>query len=219
MSQLTTENIEYIHRKLKSRGVAHIDLRYELADHIATGIEEKMELGTTFQNAFDEVMDTFGRCGISKLQQEKSKKLLKQSKIIVWEYIKSYFKLPKIIMTLLIILIFTAIYCRTENCELYFACFWGCYIAVLIFISVFLLIKYHKKRFSQLEPFAYIMGFIGIIPIQIFNAFNAFHLFNFNSFTCIALSSVFTLMMVVAFEMYLDIRKELTKQYGFLLTV
>ena len=152
MNQLTPENIDFIHRKLKSRGVAHIDLRYELADHIATGIEEKMEEGLSFQAAFDEVMNTFGRCGISKLQQEKSKKLLKQSKIIVWTYIKSYFKLPKIIMTLLIVLGFSYLYNLNTSFQLYFSYFWVCYAASMCFTSVFLVIKYWERRFSQLDP-------------------------------------------------------------------
>lgn len=213
MSQLTSENMAYIHRKLKSRGVGHIDLRYELADHIATAIEEKMEKDISFQTAFDEVMETFGRCGISKLQQEKTKKLRKQSRIIVWHYIKSYFNLPKIVMTIFIVLGYSYLYNLNNNFEQYFYIFCICFIALMISQVIFLTIKYRKRRFSQMEPVNYILGFMGFLPA---NMINFIQLLSFNPLICIVISSIFTLVLVVAFEMYRDINEELTTRYRYM---
>ena len=53
----TKENIQFIDTYLENSDVVYIDIRYEMIDHIATGVEEMMEKNNIdFYNAFKDYM-------------------------------------------------------------------------------------------------------------------------------------------------------------------
>ena len=55
--KLTKENLQFIDTYLKNNQVIYIDIRYEMIDHIATAVEEKMEEESLdFYNAFKNYM-------------------------------------------------------------------------------------------------------------------------------------------------------------------
>lgn len=63
MSQLTEEHIHYIVRDLSYRGLVHEGLQEELLDHICSAVEEKMNSGTRFFEAYQQVIRSFGDTG------------------------------------------------------------------------------------------------------------------------------------------------------------
>ena len=109
MYSLTSEQLQYIFTFLEKKRVIYKDVQYELADHIASRVEEIQETDSkvTFENAVYQVYKSFGIFGFTKVVQKKSEELNKQWLLKFKSYLFEYFKLPKIIITFsLTILVF-----------------------------------------------------------------------------------------------------------------
>ena len=78
-------------------------MQVELVDHLASTIESKVEdkPGLSFEEAHNLSDYEFGTFGFSKIKEEKKKALKKQYLNIIFQYFLGFFKLPKIILTLL----------------------------------------------------------------------------------------------------------------------
>lgn len=86
--QLTNEHISYIIKDLHSRGLVYEGLEDELVDHICTAVEEKMQSGEKFIEAYREVISTFGNtAGIQATQQQS----IQSKNSIVKAMLKNYF--------------------------------------------------------------------------------------------------------------------------------
>lgn len=68
--KLKASQVEFIERDLEKRGVAYDPLREDLVDHICCEVEEKMEAGKTFMDAYQEVALRFVRRGLVELNTE-----------------------------------------------------------------------------------------------------------------------------------------------------
>jgi hypothetical protein len=77
----------------------------ELVDHLANGIETQLEENPnlTFESALNSEFKKFGIMGFSEVIEEKTKALNSHYRILVWKYFKAFFKLPKILITLVLI--------------------------------------------------------------------------------------------------------------------
>ncbi len=64
--ELTKAQVTEIEEHLKSNGVKYWDIRIEMLDHIATDIEQKMELGGSFEEAKKEALQKLGWNGSLK---------------------------------------------------------------------------------------------------------------------------------------------------------
>ena len=58
--KLTKEHINYIEAYLKKNKVKYWDIRFELLDHIATDVEQRMQSGLDFEEALKQVHVSFG---------------------------------------------------------------------------------------------------------------------------------------------------------------
>jgi hypothetical protein len=106
--KLAADQIAQIKSWVSKRGFTHTDVQYEIIDHIASAIEEKMEGDPklTLENAFEEVHRSFGVCGFLEIEEAIAKKLqnelwrsyLQAGKIIITS--------PKVLIPLVIVLIF-----------------------------------------------------------------------------------------------------------------
>ncbi len=101
--KLTTQQLAEIKTFIKKKGYPEPDIQMELLDHLACGIEERMETGIPFEKAFRETYNNFGIFGFSDFVEG----ITKGHQRTVWFQIKSYLKtifgLPWIFFTFLVV--------------------------------------------------------------------------------------------------------------------
>jgi len=69
--QLSDDHIAYIRKDLHYRGIVHEGLEEELIDHICSSVEEQMEKGIRFIDAYHSVLKKFGHtAGLRQTQQQ-----------------------------------------------------------------------------------------------------------------------------------------------------
>jgi hypothetical protein len=70
MDLLTEQQITWIQKEIKIKGIADTSLEDDLLDHICCIIEENLAKGSSFEIAFDLVIEKFGPAGFRKIQKE-----------------------------------------------------------------------------------------------------------------------------------------------------
>ncbi|MFN8344406.1 MAG: hypothetical protein U0X91_05360 [Spirosomataceae bacterium] len=123
--KLTTEQLELISKEVIEGGIKYQDLYEELLDHYITAIEDRVENGKTFGEAFGEVHEGFtnyklylgsfyyydarrfrtvriDNYGLVKLQNEYKERLNKEMAKRHWQIMKNYFRWPTLVTTLLV---------------------------------------------------------------------------------------------------------------------
>jgi putative ABC transport system permease protein len=68
--KLKDAQIELIEKDLGRKGITYDPLHEDLVDHVCSEIEERMEKGESFRNAYDRVMDRFEQRGLPELNKE-----------------------------------------------------------------------------------------------------------------------------------------------------
>ncbi|MCF8370964.1 MAG: hypothetical protein K9H64_05030 [Bacteroidales bacterium] len=107
---LTKEQTDWIRTNIRNRGIETIDLEHEMVDHISSAVEEKLDEGVAFRDAYKSVVNEFGPFGLKKLQYSKNIKLRKKGRRMIFRNMKAYLKPPKIALTLLIAAILFTLY-------------------------------------------------------------------------------------------------------------
>jgi len=104
---LSDKEIDTLFKFVRGKYVHYEDLQHELVDHLACSIEELMKENTelNFDKALQVVYSKFPVTGFTNLITEKSQALEKYWKTRFWQYYKSFFKLPKILLTIGIVFI------------------------------------------------------------------------------------------------------------------
>ena len=112
MEQLTSQHIEELYAYTDRVHFNYEDLKFEVVDHIATGVEEMMDNNPdmTFSRALYEYSGTLPHSFFGDIISEKSKALKKYWRKKLGLYLISYFTLPKIILTAIITLSLFMIY-------------------------------------------------------------------------------------------------------------
>src|SRR5882724_7008138 len=68
---LNNENIDFIIKDLHKRGILLDDLRDEIIDHVCSAVEERMQNGARFVDAYNQVIGSFGNTsGLQQTQKE-----------------------------------------------------------------------------------------------------------------------------------------------------
>ena len=105
MKKLTEKHIEELYIFTRQHYVEYYDVQTELVDHLANDIEQiwdnKPQL--SFEKARNISFKKFGIFGFMNVIEEKQKQLNKKYIKIVFQFIKDWFKLPKIILTVLML--------------------------------------------------------------------------------------------------------------------
>jgi hypothetical protein len=70
MAELTEPQIDLISAYIKQHGVAHDELHDDLLDHVCTSIENLMDQGHSFEDAFQQTIKLFGPGGLKQVQQQ-----------------------------------------------------------------------------------------------------------------------------------------------------
>lgn len=105
--KLTQKQVQELYAFTRKHHVVHYDLQTELVDHLANAIEKQWVKNpeTDFNNALKNEFKKFGAFGFKKIIKDRKKVLNKKYFKIIIRYYLEYFRLPKIITTLLIIAI------------------------------------------------------------------------------------------------------------------
>ena len=185
--KLTQTQINHLYQFTKQHYVEWYDLQTELVDHLANAIEEQWQQNPklTFEDALQIEFKKFGVCGFLDVVEERRVALHKKYKKLVWKHFKTFFTLPKIIVT------FIAVFILFKLLLLYDSTF-------IILISLFVLLtfmfwfgvykmfknkKKHEKLtgkkwlFSENVSQAGSFGGLSFLPLQVaFHFYEKFHM-------------------------------------------
>ena len=189
--KLTTLQIEQLYKFTRQHYVEHYDVQTELVDHLANDIEqiwiEKPTL--TFEQARDISFKKFGIFGFMDVVEYKQKQMNKKYFRIILGFVKQWFSIPKIIVTL------TMFYCFYLLLQFSFAqyLFPGFFFTILI-IEFIILIKRRKKLNTKFKTTGKKWLFEDIIETQgngnvIFGLFYIFQFLTPNSYDNLSTSS------------------------------
>lgn len=106
--KLTAEQVERLYAFTRQHYVEYYDVQTELVDHLANAIEATWEENP--QLSFDEILHAefkkFGVFGFMDVVEKRQAAMGKKYNKMVWHYAKGYFKLPKVVMTAVLTLLY-----------------------------------------------------------------------------------------------------------------
>lgn len=105
----TEAEIRYLFQFLNKKGVKYLDVKVELLDHLAEGLEEcwRKQPGLPIELAANEVYQTFGIFGFGKMMEQKRQQLFKATIKKLHLDILSHLQAPQIATALLMTLLMT----------------------------------------------------------------------------------------------------------------
>lgn len=104
--KLTEAQIEELYVFTRKKYVEYYDVQTELVDHLASSIEEKMSVSNiNFETALQQVYAQFGIFGFNDLVGQKEMEVALKGRSLFRKSFIEYFKLPKILLLLLIFLV------------------------------------------------------------------------------------------------------------------
>ena len=115
--KLNKAQIDRLFEFCRKHYVRHYDLQIELVDHLAMAIEARMnahpEIG--FERALSEIYASFGKTGFRKIVLAKEKAMEQEHSRRYWKTFRSFFSIPKVLMTLSLFLLIISIYRQAFN--------------------------------------------------------------------------------------------------------
>lgn len=149
MKKVSAEQIQQLYKFTRQHYVEHYDVQTELVDHLANDIETiwQENPNLTFEEARDRSFKKFGVFGFMNMYEARQKELSKKYVRILWQYAKEWFKLPKILATITLFLVFYTIFKTSYG--IYF--FFGIFLLLIIYMLVNAqkLIKKVKQKTKQ----------------------------------------------------------------------
>lgn len=125
---LTEKQIDELFRFCEKKFVRHYDLQVELVDHLAERVEEEMAADgkLNFEEALQKVYKGFGIFGFAHIVQDRAAMLEKKNRKLWWSGVKSFFVLPRLLLTLSLALLFyqLANFLSPEICGVALLCAW-----------------------------------------------------------------------------------------------
>ncbi len=165
--KLSKDQIQYIDDYLKHHKFKYWDIRYEILDHIVNMVEDKMEQGTSFDDAMIEVHQSFGNSmkmlwntgveysifangdGYKKLYHVKVREITKKYRKQMFTEFKNFFKSFKNLLFILLVIVTETQLYTLFNYTILFRINIISILLIIIVISLFVVVKYHlKKNFS-----------------------------------------------------------------------
>jgi hypothetical protein len=232
--QLTQEQIDDLYAFCEEQEVIYYDVQIELVDHLANAIEQKWKQNQTlsYEDALWAVYDEFGASGFRKIISSKEKELEKKYNRLLWRYVGEFFKLPKIVLTIISTLILLVIFQITHfNYLINF----GLLVLFILASFVFLLFYFPGKTQLNVEEGKSFVLFEQfkichrqIVYLAVFPTLNVFlwgHLFikHFNILSSMMFSRdlvaslfyVFIGIVIIVYGFYLPdrIKEDFTSEY------
>lgn len=206
--QLTNQNIQDLYTFTRKHFVEHYDVQTELVDHLANDIEEIWQENPklTFEQARDKSFKKFGVFGFMDVVEEKQKQLGKKYWSIIFSFVKEWFKLPKILTTIMLVWLFYLLL-TSKVSPYYFFGFWFLYIGY-VSVKMYMLKKQMNKRKEKsgkmwlLEDFIFKQGAVNValIPIYSFQMIvDIDKATSLNPYTAITVSVICTAILILGY--------------------
>jgi hypothetical protein len=115
--KLTKEEIAVLFYFCENEEVYDYDLQIELVDHLASYIEDqwKADPEIEFEAAVENLYSKFGWKEFRKLERQIARQLKRKFRRMLWQNFLEYFRLPKIAITLIIMVSVFSVLRMTEN--------------------------------------------------------------------------------------------------------
>lgn len=140
--KLTQNHIEQLYKFTRQHYVEYYDVQTELVDHLANDIEKIWETQPhlSFEDARDKSFKKFGIFGFMDVVESRQKAMTKRYWKILIRFIKEWFELPKMILTLTIFIGFYLLLIIPNSNYIIMAT-----ILILVVYDVFKSIIYRKR--------------------------------------------------------------------------
>jgi len=160
--KLSAEQIAQIKSWISKRGFTHTDVQYEIIDHVASAIEDKLEKNPdlTLETAFKEVHKSFGIFGFSEIEESIVSKLHHELRNSYGRALKQIFGSEKILIPILLILTLITF---SQNFPQFFELFCqSMFIVSCLMAMIYYFVQYRQKKYIK-NYLSFKMA-IGIIP-------------------------------------------------------
>ncbi len=146
--KLTKEQIQQIDDYIVACDIKWYDVKMELVDHFATSLEEKLEENPTldFKQTIVNEHKSFSDQGFKKLLNTKTKAVEKQFYKQVFKHLKSFFKLPKIFISVSIFYGLLLLMNLVENKEYFFVVLTIILLAIIIQVFARIMAYNNNKK-------------------------------------------------------------------------
>ncbi|WP_296618933.1 hypothetical protein [Marivirga sp.] len=159
---LSAEQIAQIKSWISKRGFTHTDVQYEIIDHVASAIEEKMKNKPelSLEEAFSEVHKSFGVFGFQTFEESIANRLNKELWRSYGIAIKQIIKSEKILIPILLIL--SLILFRQKFIQYFQEFHQNVFLTSLVGSIVYYFVLYRRKK--HIKNYLSFRMAIGIIP-------------------------------------------------------
>ena len=172
--ELSKEQIHEINEYISACGIKYYDVKIEIVDHFASILEIRLDENPSlnFKETIIEEHKKFSNNGFKKLLETKTKtthnKFVKQT----WTNFKSFFKLPKIIITIALFFLLKELMHSFQNKENFFFILVGIslFIMLQLLVRISLGLKQKKERFLTLERTSIFLQIVNFIFICFYNS-------------------------------------------------
>ncbi|MGJ7031044.1 hypothetical protein [Niabella hirudinis] len=222
---LTDEQITTLDSFCQKKGVHYYDLRQELVDHLAEGIEGRIAADpkTDFKTALQQVYSGFGITGFSNVIRQREEASCKRARKKERQYFKAYFTFPKIALSLLLFLLLSAPVAlfKIRDAAAVYKAYCIFLFAFALFAIIFVSIRFKRpvQKLLLLKHTGSFTVFVGLfqVPNLYFNlAVNGFDIdvnhtpwFNLAMAAFCTLAILFTLARYHAYRaIYADARRQ-----------
>jgi len=149
--KLSKNQIQQIDDYIFSCGIEWFDVRMELVDHFANSLEKIIEENPTliFKQLIVDEHKKFSIVGFKKLLETKTKAVEKQFYKQVFTHLKTFFKLPKVIISVSVFYVLTLIMNYVSNKEYFFM---GLTTSLFLVVIV-LLFRIKPKKRTKIKSF------------------------------------------------------------------
>ena len=149
--KLNKEQIDQIDNYIVACGIKWYDVRAELVDHFANSLENKLDENSSldFKQAIINEHKKFSDCGFKKLLKTKIEAVEKQFYKQIFKHMKSFFKFPKIIISISVFFALTLIMNYVSNKEYFFM---GLTTSLFLVVIV-LLFRIKPKKRTKIKSF------------------------------------------------------------------
>ncbi len=139
--QLNEQHIKQLYQFTRQHFVEHYDVQTELVDHLANDIEQIWQENSalTFEQARDKSFKKFGVFGFMDVVEKKQVQMQKKYIKTIFSFVKEWFKLPKVILTLFIMYAFFIVQKIPQAYYLFISLF-------LVIFTIELVVMFKKKR-------------------------------------------------------------------------
>jgi len=206
--KLIKEQIQELYKFTRQHYVEHYDMQTELVDHLANNIEQiwQEQPNISFNRARDISFKKFGVFGFMDVVAERQKALGKKYWKLIWGFAKDWFKLPKIILTAFIFIMFFTI-CKSIYGGYFLAgslivfCIYGLIKAYTLNRTLKNRVKITGKKWMLEEMiFRTGMGSFFMIPLNFSHFVRFTHIEEtiiFSNWLAFIYASIFTFMIIV----------------------